>query len=496
MCRIFILVLVLVVCDIGYGMRWESIGPDSPNRPTTGQPDWPRGIVEVVKHPSRVFSRSNGIRNSYFKADSKEINELLSIFSRARMRDHEVWIEPGKGTTTSFGGQEFVFNVSLQLPRLPFLISAREENDEEKYPLEPRLLIFAGENHNLLKQLKLPNNAMVRCNVDDFEVKSRLVKPKRKTYYGNVQFEDSSPTFGLGGLIRITLWEKGLEQGIISGDVDYKGVVRIKFSDKELTDLKEGRTWLTMTTGNRLVEAKPDAPIFPVEMLSLKQDEARAVKISPPKFYYGRILFEDGSPAVLVPEPWSGARISVRFPCAGSRELDSEGCFKVFFSKEQFEKVKSRKDKNNIYVPSYSNKRSSRANYFYPVSLLSQDKAKAGIVKIPRPKAPLPEPITAKSKIGKAVPDFDKIRFIEFDKAAIKDKPLLVCFWDKGQRPSRHCIRELAKQAEQLKEKGVVIISVQASKVDAAKMNEWVKKYNLPFPVGMIEGDKEKTKFK
>lgn len=88
--RIVVLVLVLVVCDIGYGLIVESIGPDNPNSPTIDQPDWPRGIVEVARHPSRVFWRSNGIEDFYFKADSKEINELLSIFSRARMRDHEV----------------------------------------------------------------------------------------------------------------------------------------------------------------------------------------------------------------------------------------------------------------------------------------------------------------------------------------------------------------------------------------------------------------------
>ena len=129
--RIFVLVLVLVVCDIGYGLIVESIGPDSPNRPTMDQPDWPRGIVEVVKHPSRVFLCSNGIINYYFKADSKEINELLSIFSRARMRDHEVWIEPGKGTTKSFGGQEFDFSVSLQLPKGIYLHSARKKDDEQ-----------------------------------------------------------------------------------------------------------------------------------------------------------------------------------------------------------------------------------------------------------------------------------------------------------------------------------------------------------------------------
>ena len=63
------------------------------------------------------------------------------------------------------------------------------------------------------------------------------------------------------------------------------------------------------------------------------------------------------------------------------------------------------------------------------------------------------------------------------------------------QRPSRYCIKELAKQAEQLKEKGVVVVVVQASKVDAAELEQWVKNNNIPFSVGMIEDDEEKTRF-
>jgi hypothetical protein len=41
----------------------------------------------------------------------------------------------------------------------------------------------------------------------------------------------------------------------------------------------------------------------------------------------------------------------------------------------------------------------------------------------------------------------------------------------------------------------VIVVAVQASKVDEKKLNEWVKKYNIPFSVGMMEGDAEKTRF-
>jgi hypothetical protein len=56
-------------------------------------------------------------------------------------------------------------------------------------------------------------------------------------------------------------------------------------------------------------------------------------------------------------------------------------------------------------------------------------------------------------------------------------------------------MRELAKRAQKLKEKAVTVVAVQASKVDENTLNKWVKDYNIPFPVGMIEGGEEQTRF-
>jgi hypothetical protein len=76
-----------------------------------------------------------------------------------------------------------------------------------------------------------------------------------------------------------------------------------------------------------------------------------------------------------------------------------------------------------------------------------------------------------------------------------KDKKVLVCFFDYEQRPSRHMIRALASRAIELKEKGVGVVAVQASKVDREELDDCVKKYNVTFPVGMIEGDEEQIRF-
>jgi hypothetical protein len=77
----------------------------------------------------------------------------------------------------------------------------------------------------------------------------------------------------------------------------------------------------------------------------------------------------------------------------------------------------------------------------------------------------------------------------------IADGIRLICFFDMNQRPSRNCITQLAKQAEQLKEKGTTVVAVQASKVSKNTLYDCIKENEIPFPVGMIQGDEEKTRF-
>ena len=98
------------------------------------------------------------------------------------------------------------------------------------------------------------------------------------------------------------------------------------------------------------------------------------------------------------------------------------------------------------------------------------------------------------SLLGKPLPDLTGIE-IDFSPEQHKGKMILVCFWDMNQRPSRYCIRELAKRAEELNEKEVTILAVQTSKVDENKLDRWVTEYNISFTIGMIEGNDEKTRF-
>jgi hypothetical protein len=83
---------------------------------------------------------------------------------------------------------------------------------------------------------------------------------------------------------------------------------------------------------------------------------------------------------------------------------------------------------------------------------------------------------------------------IAFDMNQAEGKALLICFWDMNQRPSRNCMVQLAEQAEQLKEEGLVVVAIQASKVDKNELDDWVKTTNVPFSVGMIQDNEEKTR--
>jgi hypothetical protein len=70
-----------------------------------------------------------------------------------------------------------------------------------------------------------------------------------------------------------------------------------------------------------------------------------------------------------------------------------------------------------------------------------------------------------------------------------------LCFFDFEQRPSRNCILLLSTKADELKAKDVVIVAIHPLKVKQAVFDEWVKKNNIPFPIGMVEGDEEKIRF-
>jgi protocatechuate 3,4-dioxygenase beta subunit len=105
-----------------------------------------------------------------------------------------------------------------------------------------------------------------------------------------------------------------------------------------------------------------------------------------------------------------------------------------------------------------------------------------------------PVPIQPPSLISKALSELEDFG-LKFSPEDVNDRVILVCFFDMEQRPSRNCVMQLTKMVEQLKQKGVEVIAVQASKIDENKLNEWIKEQNISFPVGMIQDNVEQTRF-
>ena len=95
--------------------------------------------------------------------------------------------------------------------------------------------------------------------------------------------------------------------------------------------------------------------------------------------------------------------------------------------------------------------------------------------------------------VGNPIPGFDGIE-IDLPEGQIKDKKILICFWDYQQRPSRNCIMQLSKKAQELKSQGIEIIAVHSSKIERETLNECIKENNIDFTVGMIQDNEQQIK--
>jgi peroxiredoxin len=230
---------------------------------------------------------------------------------------------------------------------------------------------------------------------------------------------------------------------------------------------------------------------LPTTSVSVKSGKTTKVTLRANKLYYGRMLFEDGSPVVIKPEPWPGAK--TRIDLVGEdgtskqrvSDFDDEGYFKIYLSQEQFQQLQSGKAWFEVLIP-YTDKKAYREEDVFAYDLLATDKAKAGVARIAKPKG---EP---SSLIGKPLPEL-KASNVDLPQSDIENKRMLVCFFDMQQRPSRNCIIQLAKQAEHLKEKGVTVFAIQAQKTDENTLREWIKTNNISFPVAMVQADDEET---
>ena len=90
------------------------------------------------------------------------------------------------------------------------------------------------------------------------------------------------------------------------------------------------------------------------------------------------------------------------------------------------------------------------------------------------------------SLVGKNLPDLKELN-LDVKIEQIKDKMILLCFWEMDQRPSRNCVQRLKGRATLLANKGVYVVLVHASEVKEQRLNEWMKKNEIDLPAARIK---------
>jgi hypothetical protein len=106
--------------------------------------------------------------------------------------------------------------------------------------------------------------------------------------------------------------------------------------------------------------------------------------------FYGRVLYEDGNPAVLElpPRPRSGVRVGIYPPTmddAGPFKVDNQGYFAAELEEDDWERFRSGDGELRIYHPSYEQRSTSSKAGTFAHQLLAREKSSAGTVKIKRP---------------------------------------------------------------------------------------------------------------
>ncbi|MBN1359275.1 MAG: carboxypeptidase regulatory-like domain-containing protein [Sedimentisphaerales bacterium] len=97
------------------------------------------------------------------------------------------------------------------------------------------------------------------------------------------------------------------------------------------------------------------------------------------------------------------------------------------------------------------------------------------------------------SLLGKPLPEWTDLGLDPLE-ADARDKMILLCFFDFQQRPSRNAVLQLARQADALAQQGVLVVGVQAPKVEQAELNAWAEQSDVPFPLVRIAADAEATR--
>ncbi|MBN1359272.1 MAG: carboxypeptidase regulatory-like domain-containing protein [Sedimentisphaerales bacterium] len=94
---------------------------------------------------------------------------------------------------------------------------------------------------------------------------------------------------------------------------------------------------------------------------------------------------------------------------------------------------------------------------------------------------------------GKPLPDGNEIG-LDLSRTDLRDRAILLCFFDFQQRPSRAAFLQLARQADALKQKDVVVMAVQTSEVEDDALAGWIEQSEVTLPIERIRRDVNATR--
>ncbi len=207
----------------------------------------------------------------------------------------------------------------------------------------------------------------------------------KKTWYGRVLFDDGAPAVSESPLHTFTI--VGAETW---ATVDSNGYFVALISDESMERLKSGQASLSVGLARRhsFLGVEQQGKVFPVELLSSQRDKAGTVTISRPQLYYGRILYEDGTPAVPPAAPWPGAQVWIRLrytPATSAdggvterlSDVDNEGYFTAHLTDELLERIRNGQVQMEVLHPSYENARESSPIGQYPSEMLARERGSA-----------------------------------------------------------------------------------------------------------------------
>jgi hypothetical protein len=104
-----VLALPSTVCALGM----ESFG----NAPAANQPEWAKGVLDVVNLESRVYSVwVNGNENFFYRGNAQALNEALKKYSAVQTDVRRLILLPGTGKTQTFERMPIPFDWQFHVP--------------------------------------------------------------------------------------------------------------------------------------------------------------------------------------------------------------------------------------------------------------------------------------------------------------------------------------------------------------------------------------------